>query len=75
MMNDFTLRDISDAATLICRFSVETVRLRAENANLRDAIRLLIGRQNGMPWNEVSQSDVDSYLAEIARLKENHVTI
>lgn len=43
--------------------------LKAEAADLRDALRLIIGRSRDIPWHEIKQSEVDSYLTTIRKLK------
>lgn len=40
-----------------------------EAADLRDAVRLIIGRSCGVPWDQVDQSEVAGYLEEIKKLK------
>ena len=44
--------------------------MEAENANLTDALRLVIGNKNGVPWTDVPQKDVDGYVLAVAALKE-----
>lgn len=46
-----------------------TAELEAENARLRDAIKLLIGRRDGVPWAEVPEEAVDSYARAAAELR------
>lgn len=43
--------------------------LEAKVKALRDSIKLIIGRKNGIPWPEVPESDVDGYVEEILRYK------
>lgn len=43
---------------------------QAEADDLRDAIRLMIGRNTLSPWHRVPQSEVDLYLEQIRQLKE-----
>lgn len=45
--------------------------LRQEVTDLRDAIRLIIGRDLGFAWHEVPQTEVDVYLDSIRTLKGN----
>lgn len=40
-----------------------------ENRDLRDAIRLIVGRIQGIPWGEVPEREVEAYLRDIRRLK------
>ena len=40
-----------------------------EVADLRDAIRLIIGREWGVPWSQVSQTEVDAYVEAVRKLK------
>lgn len=37
--------------------------------DLRDAIRLIICEDDGTPWRDVPQSEVDGYLETIRKLK------
>lgn len=41
----------------------------AENRDLRDAIRLIIGRAIDVPWHQVAEREVEGYLAAIRELK------
>lgn len=41
-----------------------------ELADLRDAIRLIIGRASNIPWKDVPLSEVAVYVYEIRRLKK-----
>lgn len=43
--------------------------LENENRDLRDAIRLIIGRHTNQPWRNVPETDVDDYLKTIRKLK------
>ena len=43
--------------------------LRQEITDLRDAIRLIIGRELGVPWPKVPMWQVDSYVDAIRSLK------
>jgi hypothetical protein len=42
----------------------------AENRDLRDVVRLIIGRETGVPWYEVPEAAVDNYLAAARVLKK-----
>ena len=69
-----TLSDTSEWACELraVRWAIERQLLAdrdAEIAQLRDAIRLLLGDRWGRTWSDVPQSDVDGWLAEIRRLK------
>ena len=44
--------------------------LRKELRNVRDAIKLIIGRDHNIPWPEVPESEVDGFIAEICKLKK-----
>lgn len=58
-------------ACCICQDSArdaEIKRLRAENQQLRNAIKLIVGLDNNIPWQEVPDSEVDGFLAEVKRL-------
>lgn len=41
-----------------------------ELEDLRDAIRLMIGRASNVPWKDVPMSEVTAYVDEIRRLKK-----
>lgn len=40
-----------------------------EAERLRNAVKLIIGRHNNVPWREVPDVEVDGYLDELARLE------
>lgn len=44
----------------------EIERLEAELATTRDAVRLAVGRQRDIPWTDVRDSDVDSYVVFVS---------
>lgn len=49
----------------------EIAALKQEIADLRDAIRLIVGRKSGVPWMNVRQDEVDGYLEAIRFLKRD----
>jgi len=48
----------------------ERKRLQVELPDTRNAIRLILGRRDDIPWSEVSRRDVDSYVVGIRELKK-----
>jgi hypothetical protein len=46
----------------------ENERLRDMSADLKRAVKLLIGRANNIPWNEVGDAEVIAYMAQAAKL-------
>lgn len=47
--------------------------LKAELELTRNAVKLVIGRDNGKPWTEVPDTDVDGYI-DFIRLHGTHCT-
>ena len=53
---------------------VELAEANQMKSDLRDAIRLIIGRERGISWNEVNQRHVDGYIDAIRSIKEATVS-
>ena len=49
--------------------------LKAELELTRNAVKLVIGRDNGKPWTEVPDSDVDGYVDFIKYLKNQNLLL
>jgi hypothetical protein len=52
---------------------VDTCRINELEATvdqLRRTIKLIIGRENSIPWTEVPDAEVDGFVAEVERLEE-----
>ena len=57
---------MGDSTTAIAEIQLRDLVI----TDLRDAIRLMIGREMNTPWYEVPQRHVDGYVSAIRELKE-----
>jgi hypothetical protein len=63
---------ISRAQTAESQLSAALQRIESYkqmSASLKRAVKLLIGRANNIPWNEVDDAEVIAYMAEAEKLK------
>ena len=58
-------------AAKICRDAIaEIERLQLELEDTRYAVRLIIGRQNDIPWPDVPEKEVDGFLCFIRQQRK-----